>query len=160
MKIRPPKFRELGRVVEMGLMMHDESPEDRDVPFDHDYAYAFAQTALQRYLDGDGGFIHVAESESGSIVGFVIGSANPRIYSAVPYAADCAIYVIPEKRGSSAGYKMICAFEEWAKIKGIGQVKNGASTRIDPEKTHAFYERLGYTYVGGIYSKKLTGEGT
>lgn len=156
MIIRPPKFRELPLVVEMGRMMHAEG-EFKFVPFDEDWSYFQARDALEKYHDGEAKIIAIAEHSDKTICGFLIGALAPYIFSPARYASDLAVFVVPEKRGTSAAVRMIKAFEDWAKMHNAVEFSFGVSTGVQIEKTHAFYNKLGYTHVGGVFKKKNTG---
>lgn len=95
----------------------------------------------------------VAES-GGRVVGFVglmwalsyVGDAHARLLSLV---------VEPEERGRGTGAALVAAVEEWARARGASSVR--LTTALHRERTHRFYERLGYARTGLRYVKKLEG---
>jgi len=95
----------------------------------------------------------VAES-GGRVVGFVglmwslsyVGEAHARLLSLV---------VEPEERGRGTGAALVAAVEEWARDRGASSVR--LTTALHRERTHRFYERLGYARTGLRYVKKLEG---
>ena len=55
---------------------------------------------------------------------------------------------------------MLAQLDSWALNKGAREVCLGISNAIDAEevaRTGRFYERLGYSWVGGVYKKALDG---
>jgi len=138
----------------MGQMMHDEGAYSF-VPYEVQDAYYSARCALERHHDGEGQFIAVAEDSDGQIIGFMIAAMVPYIFSfKARYASDLAVYVIPEKRGTSAAIRLVKAFEEWADTQNAAEKKLGVSTAINIERAHGFYTKLGYNQVGGLYTKR------
>jgi GNAT superfamily N-acetyltransferase len=93
----------------------------------------------------------VAES-GGRVVGFVglmwalsyVGDAHVRLLSLV---------VEPAERGRGTGAALVAAVEEWGRVRGAASVR--LTTALHRERTHRFYERLGYTRTGLRYVKNL-----
>jgi predicted N-acetyltransferase YhbS len=93
----------------------------------------------------------VAES-GGQVVGFVglmwalsyVGNAHARLLSLV---------VEPAERGWGTGAALVAAVVGWARARGAGSVR--LTTALHRERTHRFYERLGYARTGLRYVKNL-----
>ena len=156
MIVRPPKFSEIEVMVSMAKQMHSEG-EFATIPFDDAYFYYFVRSALEKFHDNEGTFIAVAEDTERHVVGGMIGAMSPYAFSPERYAVDLGIYVLPERRGASAAYRLINEFERWAKSNNAHEVKCGVSTGVNIEKAHEFYTKLGYNYLGGLYAKKFEG---
>jgi GNAT superfamily N-acetyltransferase len=95
----------------------------------------------------------VAES-GGRVVGFVgvmwglsyVGGAHARLLSLV---------VEPAERGRGTGAALVAAVEAWGRARGAASVR--LTTALHRERTHRFYERLGYARTGLRYVKELAG---
>ena len=76
-------------------------------------------------------------------------------YSRKKFATDVCAFVREEAKGMGA--YVMRAFMRWAWSRtGVVEIILGLSSNIDPERTGAFYEALGFTRVGGIYILKRT----
>lgn len=94
----------------------------------------------------------VAERE-GNVVGFV-GVTWKWSYTADhPRAQLLALVVDPAERGRGTGAALVAAAEEWGRRQGAGGIF--VTTALHRERTHLFYERLGYEKTGLRYVKKL-----
>lgn len=121
-----------------------ESPRFNPKPFSE----AKALRLIGLCLSGGtfGGF--VADLD-GVLVGMIAGALVDELVTDGCYVTDMAVYVTPEKRGSSIFPRMARVFEDWAFNEvGADEVLLGISTGVHPEKTVYVYERLGYTMTG------------
>lgn len=156
MIIRPPKFSELMKIVDIARKLVAESPVYSAVPFEPEVIFWHLRNGLERFHDDEGGFLMVAEDSNGEIVGAMLGGLAPYLFSSKGvYASEFAIYVNQEKRGTSAAYKLVERFERWAEDNKALEINVGVSTGITPERAHGFYTKMGYNHVGGIYKKQL-----
>jgi len=92
--------------------------------------------------------------EGGELVGtyiFRLGSEwfNPKAIS----CHDLLVWVRPDRRKSSIFIRMLGHVEAFLKGRGIPRNKLSQSTGINPEKTAALYEKMGY-HVNGFTSVK------
>jgi N-acetylglutamate synthase-like GNAT family acetyltransferase len=88
----------------------------------------------------------VAESEE--IVGFICGALHNQFFTQQKFASDMALYVEPKYRGGSAAFRLVKAFENWAKEKGVSHIWLGQSVGQNIDDTAKFYQRLGYNITG------------
>jgi GNAT superfamily N-acetyltransferase len=95
----------------------------------------------------------VAES-GGRVVGFA-GMMWGWSYVGDGYARLLSLVVEPAQRGRGTGAALVAAVEEWGRARGAGSVR--LTTALHRERTHRFYERLGYARTGLRYVKNLPG---
>lgn len=83
------------------------------------------------------------------MVGVVAGCAAPtQEWSEELTACMTCLYVQPSYRGSSAGVKLIRAFEEWAKGTACTAVSMSVGSALSIDRTLKLYERMGYKLYG------------
>lgn len=157
MIVRKPKPSELQEMVDLGKVMWGEGVFNVTEDYDSDAAMDFGLNALTESMSGGDFYMCVAkEDESSPIIGMVIGQSVPYFFCPKKkMVVDHIVYVHKDKRGSSAAYRMLKDFEDWAKTQNAVEISMGVSTGIHPEKTHDFYTKMGYTHAGGIYKKPL-----
>ena len=65
------------------------------------------------------------------------------------------LVVTESRRGSGIGESLVRAAEEWARERKMRRMR--VRTNVDRTRTHAFYERCGYTHkkTSRIYEKSL-----
>ncbi|AWD90613.1 aminoglycoside acetyltransferase [Pseudomonas phage Njord] len=89
-------------------------------------------------------------------VGFLWGFCCAMPWNPAKLAMDTLLYVEPDYRGSRAGYKLVMAWEAWAREQGATSVQLSVASGIHEERTASFYQRMGYTHIGTEYRKELT----
>ena len=90
----------------------------------------------------DAGWIHVALVKS---------------LESAPFAEIRGLVVAETRRGRGLGAELVAAAEEWARTRGVARIR--VRSNVKRERTHAFYERLGYdtTKSQKVFDKKLAG---
>ena len=70
------------------------------------------------------------------------------------FAEIRGLVVAEAQRGAGAGAALVAAAEEWAREKGCAHVR--VRSNVVRERTHRFYERLGYRVVKSqkVFDKK------
>jgi GNAT superfamily N-acetyltransferase len=66
-------------------------------------------------------------------------------------ASDIAWFVLPEFRGTMIGVRLLDAFENWAKAKGVEELRIGISTGVNMEAFDRLMKKRGYSMVGTNY---------
>lgn len=140
MTIRPATLDDLPRILELGELMHRESPRWSRVAFSRPRAADF----LAQLIMSEWGCVFLAEKD-GVIVGGIAGTATPHWASDDILADEASFFMLPEARGSMAGVRLISALKEWAGARGARWLNAGTSTGLDPERTAGLYERLGFS---------------
>lgn len=99
--------------------------------------------------------LFLAWSDAGMPIGFVIGYISPHFFSTTYYAQDMALYVRPDWRGTSAAYRLLNAFKEWAVDSGAAVIRLGITTGVKEQATGRLYERMGFSRAGTIYELEV-----
>ena len=151
MIIRRGNVEDLPRLITLGRDMHNESIY-KDIEWDDDIVHNLGMAAIHdnRYL------LLVAETEEDGIIGFFLGFYTTYFFSRECIAQDMALFVSSDKRGYMAAKKLIDEYTLWAIRIGCREVCLASSTGINPAKTGALFERLGFNHIGGIYKQRLS----
>lgn len=145
MTIRDATISDLPRIIELGVMLHKESPRFSRSPFNEGKAADF----LAGLIHGDRGFLVVADRE-GEIIGGMAGMIVSEWFSDEPFAYDVSLFIEPKHRGSILPMRLLLAYKEWARSKGVRRAVGGIGTGINVEKTAALYRRVGMEEIGPI----------
>lgn len=97
----------------------------------------------------------VAEDDAGQIIGALIGCVERHFFSDLLVASVIHYDVLPEKRMSGAGLKLLTAFRKWAENRGVFELCVGINSGVELEKMDRFLQRLGFRQTGGNYSLPL-----
>lgn len=147
-KVRSATLDDIPALVDMGRMLHAESPRYARRSFNPNKVAARARLVIPF------GGAHIAERE-GDIVGMLAGFVVADWYGDDKIASDLAFYVKPEHRKKGrAALMLVRAFEDWAISQGATDLVPGSSTLIGTESTATFFEKLGYERTGyGFYKR-------
>lgn len=149
-KVREMQAADVDALVDMAQAMHAESPRYRDATF------CEAKTRhLMEYLatgPEGGGFVALAD---GAITGMIGGMATEYLFSTDKFVCDAGLYVVPERRGSSAAVRLIKAFESWAWAQGVREITLGISTGVQAGRTVCVYQKMGFRMASyGLVKRK------
>jgi GNAT superfamily N-acetyltransferase len=100
-----------------------------------------AEARLRDVLALPGGAVLVAEDEDGAVIGWIHVFGAHRI-EAAPFAEIAALVVDETRRGRGTGAALVEAAAEWAVGHGFRNLR--VRSNVVRERTHAFYERLGF----------------
>lgn len=89
----------------------------------------------------------------GKIVGILAATCAEMLFSFERVAAELAWYVHPEYRTSKESWKMVKAFEWWAKNK-VGATYTSMA-HLGNEKLSKLYEKRGYSKQEEVYLRRL-----
>lgn len=132
---------------------HHESPRLGIDPFSEEQTTKTVMSILQRAAV-DGGALGLICYLDGEAVACMGAMMCPQLTSETMVASELIIYVMPEHRGTRAGYLMIRAFEDWAKPYDM---RAGSALGVDDDKAIDFYTRLGYEKIGvGVMKRGST----
>jgi GNAT superfamily N-acetyltransferase len=98
----------------------------------------------------------LAEGSQGQPIGGLIGCVERHFFSDQLVASIIHYDVLPEKRMSGAGLKLLMAFRKWAENRGAFELSAGVNSGIAIDKMDSFLKRLGFRLTGGNYSLPLT----
>lgn len=146
--IRPASTQDIDWMIAAGDLATEEAPFFRGMERD----YAEQANALGRML-----FIPelVCVRVVGDQTGFLIGSLEPTLWFKARFAVQNLLWVHPEKRGSWRAWRLIAAFEQWAREQGAMKVVMATDSGVAPEKTERLYKKMGYTVTGVQSIKEL-----
>jgi GNAT superfamily N-acetyltransferase len=99
-----------------------------------------AETRLRDLVDRTDGIVLVAE-EDGTVIGWVHVVGAQRIELG-PFAELVALVVDEHRRGLGTGAALVDAALDWAAKQGFATLR--VRSNVVRERTHAFYERLGF----------------
>ncbi|CAM0031027.1 acetyltransferase [Vibrio phage D530] len=150
MIIRQATLLDLLPLAPLGQRYADEAHGHSHYPFDLEHCLKNAAVTI---VDDDGCFLVAYDGEVP--VGFIWGAARALPWSKARLAFDTILYVVPEKRKSSVGLKLMLAWEQWAKEKNAVQVQISIASGIHEEQSISFFKKLGYSYIGQQYRKEI-----
>lgn len=99
-------------------------------------------------------FCSLARDDDGYFGG-IIGMVAEEFFGHDLVASDLGLFILPEKRGTSAAPRLVRAFEEWAIARGARQIYLGQTTGVEIDRTRRLYEGLGYKVVGFNSRKRI-----
>jgi len=93
--------------------------------------------------------------EVGRPVGWIIGTMERQFYSDLPVASVIHFGVVPGRRMSGVGLRLLMAFRQWAKNRGAFELNAGVSSGVEMDRMGRFFKRLGFRLTGGNYAMML-----
>ncbi len=155
-KIRLAEHADVEAVVELGAMLHAESPTYRPYPYSRQKARAVARSCIGSLLAPPADSVLFVADEGGEVIGMLGGYLTEGLFvDGMLIASDYTFFVRPDRRGTMAAPRLLIAFEQWAKGMGATHVYPSVSTRIDDERIVAFYEAMGYQHTGHNLAKRI-----
>lgn len=104
--------------------------------------------------DLDIGAIFVYESD-GKVKGILGGLCVRCTMTGQLEAIESFWYMQNECRGTSAGVRLLKAFEQWAEKKGASRIKMAHLANLNATTMASMYQRLAYDPLEVVYSKEL-----
>jgi len=150
MIIRPARYEDIDILLEMNFRMHHEGAY-AFLPFDFEKVRKLIRSFI---ANPDTRCVFVAE-EGNTIAGLFMVYLTDYFACNEKLACDVVLFVDKQYRGSTAAMRLIKAFHDWAIAHQAREMCLGISTNINAERTGKFYERMGFTHVGGIYKERL-----
>ena len=149
--IRKAAKEDIETMLDYGALMHKES-DYQDLPFDRDYCRVFLLSAID-----DSRYGCFLADENQKVIGGILAFSAPFFFCSAKRTFDLYVYVAADYRGTRAALLLVRSYEMWAESIGAVRAYLGSSTGT--EITDAFYPRLGYIPVGGVFRKKLKVKG-
>lgn len=153
-RVRPAVEADIPALVEMGRMLHAESPRYARMTFDADKVKRLAQRLIGSPLTAPADGLFVAENDE-RVIGMVAGHIVDLFFTYDKIATDYTFYVRPEHRRGRAAVLLLNAFEAWALKHDIVDIMPGASTAIATPAVKSFYEKRGYELSGYLFRKQV-----
>lgn len=141
--IRAATHEDIPRMVDLGRVMHGESPTFCRLRFDADKLAA----TISSTITSAGGFAYV-EEQGDAVVGGMLAMITPHYFSHDLVACDLALFMAPEHRGGMAAVRLINAYVKWAEYHGAVVTQLGVMTGVNVDKTEALLHRLGWHRSG------------
>jgi GNAT superfamily N-acetyltransferase len=149
-EVRPLMAGEEWAVLDLARAMHGESPAYAPYPFEAKELSKWI--ALCRDADD---WLCIIAWEDDRPIGFMAVGAVAMLFSASQTVDDLALYVVPDRRGTTAALRLLRMMEPWAKAMGAKAIRMGVTTGINQAQTVKFLERLGYVQTGVLLTKQL-----
>lgn len=140
MGIRVATLDDLPRILELGELLHRESPRWSRLSFNRAKAAHFIAHLI---LEANG-VVFLAEQD-GLVVGGIAGMSSAHWSSDDVVAQEVSFFMAPEARGNMVAVRLIAALQAWGEMRGAKWLTAGTSTGLDPERTAGLYERLGFS---------------
>jgi len=157
MNIRFATINDIPVFVELGKQVHKTTRFKQ-------YGYNEEKMAkqLRAIIDDQKGThcFFVAESEikgkkQKEPIGWLLGCIESHLFSEHAIASVINYGVVPNKRMSGAGLRLLTAFRKWAENRGAVELNAGVNSGIDLDKMDTFLRKLGFELTGGNYSLSL-----
>lgn len=113
-----------------------------------------AEARLRDVLSRSDGAVLVAEDEDGAVIGWVHVTGAYGVQND-PFAEIAAMVVDENRRSQGIGAALVEAAADWASQNGFRTVR--VRSNVVRERTHAFYERLGFrrTKTQVVFAKPI-----
>lgn len=109
-------------------------------------------------LSSSGEFLYVAVVD-GEVVGFLWAACHFMApWNLVYVASDYLFYIVPEKRGTMLGLRLVKAYKQWAEDLGCQEVRLSLASGINEERVGKMYSLLGFTQLGTVFNYKAKGD--
>lgn len=159
MKIRFATVNDVPICVETGRKFHAMTRFAR-YDYNPDQVAQNLRAVIETGQDGKGTHcFFVAEDSEGVFCGGIIGCVERHFFSQQLVASVIHYDVLPEKRMSGAGLKLLTAFRKWAENRGVFELSVGINSGVEMAKMDRFLKRLGFEQTGGNYSLTIGGMG-
>jgi len=151
MVIRPPGYTDVAALLELGAQLHQESAY-AFLPYDRDKVRGL----IIAYIEDRDTRCGLVAEHAGAIIGMIGGCLIDYYFCNETLVSDEVFFLTPARRGGLTAMRLIRGLRQWAKDRGARELCLAVSTGIRVEATGMFYERLGFTRVGGVYKQRLS----
>lgn len=154
MSIRSACFLDIPEIINLGCRYVEEEVK----PVAHHSAVWDANVSacglIEAYSRPDQ-FLHVAVQD-GVIVGFLWAATHGLApWNPTMVASDFLFYVVPEARGTMAGYRLIKAYKAWATELGCAEVRLSIASGINEVRVGRMFEKLGFSRFGTVFNHEI-----
>lgn len=147
MGVRQAELKDVNEIVSLASIMHKEGAY-ADIPFNPEMYADFLKITLAQT---DQYCLFVYEKDE-RIVGGLMGTVFCFLFSPLLQASDMGFFVLEAHRGGNVALRLEQAYTKWALSKGAVKIRMSVST--GSLKAGVFFEKIGYTHVGGNYYKQ------
>lgn len=152
MMIREATHADVDALVELGRLMHAESPRFSRLKFS---AQRLAATLDGLMAARPLGFLWVSCDDRG-IRGGLAAVVARHWCSHDQVASDLALFMRPDARGGLDVPRLVWRYRTWAQEQGAVLVQLGVTTGVHTEATVGLYQRMGMERCGAILEFKET----
>lgn len=149
MIIRPPRPDELDNTIILMEYYRDEA----DLPEGEYDPDAMAATVKNYIVHHDHCWYNLMEGDRP--VGLVAGYISELPWSTRLIAHIQFIFTLPSHRNIENARRLVEHFETWAQNLGAKKISAG-DIGINPQRTRAFYQQIGYSDTGCWLSKEIS----
>jgi GNAT superfamily N-acetyltransferase len=143
---------EAERMIELGRLMHSESPAYKNMEFDEARMRAYARMAIDNPQDW--GVFYVEDDEE--TVAMIAVFVSPKWFSgSYREANDMVFYARQDRRGGLAAARCLKAVEDWASKNNVDAVTITVSAGINDNAAVRLCQGVGFSQAGVIMSKEL-----
>lgn len=150
MKLRAGVEADLPAVYELVKLAHAEAPRYQQHPLSMERIEHLGWLT-QNAADF---FLRVVE-HNGRLVGYIVGALTPAHFADITQACSISLFVLPEYRGTRAGYLLLSELAEVGRQRGAAEAALSVSSGICVEQTVRLAEALGYINYGHTLVKQL-----
>jgi hypothetical protein len=151
-KIRFANQSDIPAFVDAGRQVH-ASTRFGNLPYDVERVSKTLKGIVER-PNGSHCFI-VAVDDKDAPVGWVIGCIEQHFFCELPIASIINFGVLPERRMSGAGLRLLTAFRKWAENRNAVELSAGVNSGTELDRMDSFLRKLGFVLTGGNYSLSL-----
>ena len=144
--IRPARIEDVARLVDLGELMHAESPNYRGIPFNREKVAKQLTMLMTR-----DGVVFVSEKD-GLVVGGISGGITEYWFSLEKFGFEYAFFLTQEARHGITALRLQRVFKTWCAGQGVKRFIMGSSTGIATEGTIKFLEATGMELTGHVYT--------
>jgi GNAT superfamily N-acetyltransferase len=147
--IRKATVDDLPCFMRLAAEMHRES-RFRDWSFDE----GKVGTLFLKMVQDPDSFVWVA-CEDDVVIGGLVGMVYEQWFSTERVAQDLGLFLHPAHRGGLNALRLVKAFKAWATEQGARDCELGVNTGVEPQRTGAFLQCLGFREVAQLYSMEV-----
>lgn len=136
-------------VVNLAQSMHDESGFAK-LTFSPEKCY----NLFHLWLLSEN-FFMICDEKNEEIRGAFLACLVPYPYGTDSISQDIMFYVKPKHRGKSIAYRLVKAYEKWAKESGAKRICLAHSCEINDNKLDKMFKRLGFEYYSSSFKKGI-----
>ena len=150
LRVRDAESGDLGSLVYLGSRMLAETVAEFP-PLDVEHMRGKLDTAVAMPEV----FLIALVEDDGVPVGMVTAVAGDYAFSPERRSASDLLFVVPERRGSTAAHRLVKRYLDWSAGLDAKFANIGLSTGVSPESTGRFLERMKFQPMGMMYRRRL-----
>jgi len=136
-------------MLDMAVLMHQESPVYKDLPLDLVKLENLGNVAM----DSPHLATIIVSTTDGQLTGMLGAISTTEYFGPAITTCDLFLYVLPERRGSTAALRLLKKYDQWAVDLGATRINLGITTGLFLAETGRLYEAAGYTHAGHLYTR-------